>query len=87
MSPTSPTPTVYRITVAGRVSPEWSAWLNGLTISLESEQPPVTVLCGPLVDQARLRGILNRLWDLNLSLVRLERIELNGGQPCQPHSF
>jgi hypothetical protein len=29
----------------------------------------VTVLSGPVVDQAALRGILNTLWDLNLTLI------------------
>jgi len=72
---------VYCIKVEGHISPEWSGWLNGLSISLESEQPPVTVLSGAIVDQARLRGILNKLWDLNLSLISLDRIESYGGKP------
>lgn len=71
----------YHIKIAGRINPEWSAWLNGLTISLEGEHPPVTMLSGVIVDQAHLRGILNKLWDLNLSLISLERIELHGGKP------
>jgi len=72
---------LYRIKVEGRINPEWSAWLNGLAINLESEQPPVTVLNGEIVDQAHLRGMLNKLWDLNLNLISLERIELHGGKP------
>jgi hypothetical protein len=65
----------YRIKFEGCVNPEWSAWLNGLVISQESEQPPVTILSGVIVDQARLRGILNRLWDLNMALISLERFQ------------
>ena len=72
---------IYRIKIEGRISPEWSEWLNGLTIRLVSEQPPVTELRGQLVDQAHLRGILNKLWDLNLALTSRERIELHGGKP------
>ena len=72
---------IYRIEIEGRISPEWSEWLNGLTIRLVSEQPPVTELRGQLVDQAHLRGILNKLWDLNLALISLERIETLGGKP------
>lgn len=71
----------YRIRLEGRISPEWSTWLNGLAISLESEQPPVTILSGVIVDQARLRGILNRFWDLNLALISLERFQCSGGLP------
>jgi hypothetical protein len=70
---------IYRIEVEGRVSPEWSEWLNGLSIKLLNEQPPLTELRGVLVDQARLRGILNKLWDLNLAVISLERLEPNGG--------
>ena len=74
-----PSPYSYRIRLEGRISTEWSAWLNGLAVSLESEQPPVTVLSGVIVDQARLRGILNKLWDLNLALISLERFPSSGG--------
>ena len=36
---------------------------------------PLTVLAGPVADQAALRGILNRLWDLNLTLISVIRVE------------
>jgi len=50
-------------------------------MSVVSEQTaeglPTTVLAGPVADQAALRGILTRLWDLNLDIVSVTRI---GGQ-------
>lgn len=67
-------PTIYRITVEGLIDPQWSQWYAGLTIRLESELPPISSLTGPTRDQAALRGILNKLWDLNLSLVAVERL-------------
>jgi hypothetical protein len=78
MEPDSPSKYIYRIKLEGRINPEWSAWLNGLGISQVSEQPPVTELSGVIVDQACLRGILNKLWDLNLALVSLERFRYPG---------
>jgi hypothetical protein len=33
------------------------------------------VLTGPVADQAALRGILSRLWDLNLTVVGLRQID------------
>lgn len=75
----SPSQYVYHIKLEGRINPEWSAWLNGLAIYLESDQPPVTELSGVIIDQAHLRGILNKLWDLNLALISLERFQLLGG--------
>jgi hypothetical protein len=66
---------VYLIRITGQLDPDWSVWMNGLEIYLESIDPAVTCLTGPIVDQARLRGILNRIWDLNLSLVSVNRVE------------
>ena len=66
---------VYQIRVQGRLDDRWSSWLNGLDIRSESEDPPITSLTGPIVDQACLRGILNRIWNLNLSLVSVNQIE------------
>jgi hypothetical protein len=41
------------------------------------EAPSVTVLRGPM-DQATLRGVLNRLWDLNLTLVSVVSASIAG---------
>ena len=67
---------VYRIRVQGNLDPRWSEWLGSM--SVESEQTAdgyrTTVLAGPVTDQAALRGILTRLWDLNLDIVSVTRI-------------
>jgi len=60
----------YRITVEGKIDASWSEWLEGMQIvsRKESDDMQVTTLSGILTDQAALRGLLNRLWDLNLVL-------------------
>ncbi|MBN1812576.1 MAG: hypothetical protein JXA14_12125 [Anaerolineae bacterium] len=58
----------YQIKVQGKLDERWSEWFSGLTITVESESPPVTALVGD-IDQAALRGILAKIWDLNLALV------------------
>lgn len=66
----------YRITVQGRLDESWSRWLSGLTIECAStDDSVVTTLTGPVVDQSALRGILNKLWDLNLTLFSVTRLE------------
>jgi len=60
------------ITVAGTFDPDWSSWLDGAVEPRGSETHPVTAITGPM-DQATLRGVLNRLWDLNLSLISVVR--------------
>lgn len=69
---------VYRIAAQGRLDQSWSNWFCGMTIAVESagDGPPATTLTGPVVDQPALRGILNKLWDLNLVLISVARIEM-----------
>jgi hypothetical protein len=68
-------PQIYLIRVGGLLDPAWSEWFSGLDISTGDEDPPVTLLAGPLRDQAALRGILERIWDLNLTLISVNRVE------------
>ncbi len=66
----------YCITVQGRLDESWSRWFNGLTIECTStDDSVITTLTGPLVDQPALRGLLNKLWDLNLILISVTRNE------------
>jgi len=65
---------VFQIEMQGKLDDRWSDWFNGLTVVVEGESPPITTLIGP-TDQAGLRGILNRIWDLNLRLISVVPIE------------
>ena len=69
---------VYQIKVQGNLDDRWSDWFSGLTVAPgdESEGPPITTMTG-LIDQAALRGVLNRIWDLNLTLISVVPIEAN----------
>ncbi len=62
-------PVIYKIRVKGKLDEKWSEWFDNFTIQFEPETPPVTVLKGSITDQAMLRSILNKLWDLNLTLL------------------
>jgi hypothetical protein len=64
--------TLYQIKVQGRLDESWSGWFNGMAITFEGD---TTTLTGAVVDQAALRGILSRLWDLNLALISVNLIE------------
>ena len=64
-------PAFYKIRIAGQLDPCWSEWLGDLTITpLETGE---TLLSGLLPDQAGLYGVLNRLRDMNLELIYLEK--------------
>ena len=63
----------YQIRVQGKLDKCWADWFNGMTITSESG---ITTLTGAVIDQARLRGILSKIWDLNLTLISVNRIEM-----------
>ena len=63
----------YQITVAGVLDTRWSGWLADLVVTIDDSEPSITVLRGQL-DQTALRGVLNRLWDLNLTLISVRPI-------------
>lgn len=67
----------YRISVEGKIDPSWSDWLGGMRFATrkEADDMIVTTLRGALIDQAALRGLMNRLWDLNLVVRSVEQVD------------
>jgi hypothetical protein len=60
-------PQQYEIKIKGHLDPAWSDWFAGLKLShLEGNE---TLLSGSLPDQAALFGLLERIRDLNLTLI------------------
>ena len=60
----------YEIRLQGRLDERWAEWFDGM--SVETAPGGVTVLRGPIVDQAALHGLLARLRDLNLPLISVQ---------------
>ena len=72
MKSESSTVTRYRIVVRGRLSARYGSAFEGLElVSRDGE----TELCGPLVDQAQLYGVLERLRDLGIELVSVNAVD------------
>jgi hypothetical protein len=74
---------VYQIRVQGRLDKRRSDWFEGMMMGFEraSDDTLITTLTGGVADQARLRGILSKLWDLNLTLISVARIETRETRP------
>ena len=68
----SKVPFQYRIKVKGCLNQEWEHWFDGMAISHEGAY---TSLKGKVADQAALHGLLDRIRDLNLTLVYLEHLK------------
>jgi len=68
------TPATYRIEVDGHLDESWSNRLAGMRITSRqrADQTTVTTLVGRLRDQAELSGVLNSLYGLHLSILKVE---------------
>jgi hypothetical protein len=64
---------VYQIVVKGHLDSEWSEWFDGVTITPVDNGE--TILSGPIVDQTAFHGVLIKIRDLALPLLRLSRVE------------
>jgi hypothetical protein len=71
-TPDSNRPVVYEIRLAGHLPARWSAWFEGLAITVEPDG--ATRLTGPVVDQAALYGLLKRVRDTGLTLIAVHQI-------------
>ncbi|HOU14936.1 MAG TPA: hypothetical protein PKZ84_17650 [Anaerolineae bacterium] len=64
-------PDYYEIKIKGHLDSCWTDWFAGLTMThLEGNE---TLLSGSLSDQAALHGLLERIRDLNLTLISVVR--------------
>jgi len=62
----------YHIAVQGHLGPQWTTWFDGLTIT--NTDDGLTLLSGPLADQATLFGVLLKIRDLGLPLLWINRV-------------
>ena len=60
-------PMIYQIRIKGHLGREWTAWFEGLTVTLADDGD--TLLTGPVPDQAALHGVLKKVRDLGMPLV------------------
>jgi hypothetical protein len=63
---------LYRIQIQGVLDRTITDWFGELTIL--PQENGETVLVGPFADQSALRGLLDQLWNLNFTLLSVERL-------------
>ena len=66
-------PAAYRVEVRGSIGADWAAWFEGAAITQRGQ----IIRIEAMVDQAALRGLLCRLWDLNLSVMSVNRLDVD----------
>ena len=72
---------VYEIRVRGHLGPNALVWFEHFRV--EHGADGATTLCGPIIDQAALGGILTRICDLGLHLLSFRELasdELRDGK-------
>lgn len=78
-----------QIRVQGWIGERWANWFEGMSMVYEGleDDSPTTLLTGLVVDQAALRGLLTKVWDLNLSLISVTQVvattESKGGNSSE----
>jgi hypothetical protein len=69
---------IYELRVKGHLDDRWSDWLGDL--AMQRQEDGTTMLVGPVVDQAALHGVINRIRDLGLPLLSVKRTGPCSGQ-------
>ena len=72
-------PITYEIRVEGLIDGLWEEWFEGMRIDYLNDTE--TILLGELKDQTALYGVLDRIRDLGLILISVERIDGNQSSP------
>ncbi|MBN1669333.1 MAG: hypothetical protein JW862_19740 [Anaerolineales bacterium] len=74
------TPSIYQICLQGDLMARWAEWLGSLALEMTPVEstPRRAVITVAVPDQAALRGMLNKLWDLNLALISIQPAKTGG---------
>lgn len=70
MIPRDSSAAVYEIRVEGVLDARWASWFGGMQIHDDGTH---TVISGLLPDQPALHGVLNKIRDLGLCLISVQR--------------
>ena len=63
----------YEIRFEGHLDDHWAGWFHGC--SLAREEDGSTTMIAPVIDQADLFGLLNKVRDLSLSLISVNKVD------------
>ena len=70
----------YEIRLKGHLDSRWDTWVDGLTLTTCSDG--TTTIQGVVVDQSALHGLLQKVRDVGVPLISVNRVEPM--QPDQP---
>ena len=65
----------YEIRIKNHLDFHWERWFEGMVITLTNGG--VTILSGEVIDQPALHGILEKIRNLNLTLLSVQRVDID----------
>ena len=77
-SPGAVEPTIYRIVVRGELSRRYLPAFEGMTLAADDGRTAIT---GPVVDQAQLHGLVDRVGELGLELISINPVHEPAATP------
>jgi hypothetical protein len=67
---------IYEIRVRGHLPDKYSTWFEGMSISREVDG--TTTILGQVADQTALHSILFKIRNMNIGLISVNTVQLNG---------
>lgn len=74
----------YEIRLTGHLDARWSSWFDGLVVSRQDDG--TTLIAGPVVDQAALHGLIQRVRDLGMPLLSVTRVADEASSASATHT-
>jgi hypothetical protein len=67
---------IYQIRIKGKLDQSWSDWLGEVEITAEQAEDGsvITTILVDAADQPALFGVLDRIRDLNFTLIQVSRV-------------
>ena len=66
-------PGQYQLRIRGHLDSSWTNWFEGMALTQENDG--TTSLCGPVLDQAALHGLLAKVRDIGATLIAVNLLE------------
>jgi hypothetical protein len=74
INPDLPKHSLYLICLEEKISPQLLNWFENSMVITTSQSK--TILVSSITDQAELHGLLNKIRDLNLTLLSMNKVEI-----------
>ena len=74
INPDLPEHSLYLICLEEKISPQLLNWFENSMVITTSQSK--TILVSSITDQAELHGLLNKIRDLNLTLLSMNKVEI-----------